>query len=341
MKYFFILTLCIVILTGCEIPELVRFRDYQQSEVITHILNTEEQEQVERRKLDGARVALDHTIYPVAVIVENSADAWPLSGIDDAQIVIEALAESFIPRLLALYSSNTEVPEIGPVRSVRPYFVDFAEPYSAAFMHVGGSPQGLSRVKSGEVVDIDEFRYGGVYFWRDYSRYAPHNVYTSSDLMNEVRADFELNSVPEYKMWEYKDDKPLDERPESVRDIEVNFTTQTYKARWVYDREHNEYVRYQNNSVFTTREGDQIRAKNIIVQVNDTSVIDAIGRKDIDTIGSGDAWIFRDGEVVIGMWEKADSGTRVTYTDSEGNAVALNGGTTWIEVIPNESMLVY
>lgn len=336
------LVLASFVLSSCDLNNFVRFRDFEEPEVITHIFDIPGAITLQR-SVDGAPVEKEEeqNILPAAIIIENAADSWPLSGVDDAQIVYEALAESFIPRLLAIYATHEEVEKIGPVRSARPYFVDWAEGYQGLFMHVGGSDEGIRRAKFGEVVDIDEFRYGGTYYWRSNGRLAPHNVYTSTDLISDIINDKDLDEVPEYRMWSYTDETPLDARPEEVEDVVVNFTTETYKARWKYDRETNEYVRYQNERVFLTLEGDEIRAKNIIVSLNQTSVIDAIGRKEIVTVGDGDAWIFRNGEAIEGSWEKEDEDEREIYLDSEGNEVELVGGTTWIEVIPNANMLEY
>jgi hypothetical protein len=53
---------------------------------------------------------------PVAVMINNHIDARPLSGLNSADIVIEASVESGITRLMAIYWS-TAPEKVGPIRS--------------------------------------------------------------------------------------------------------------------------------------------------------------------------------------------------------------------------------
>lgn len=304
----------------------------------------QQEEQTEyRRRIDGMRISADtENRYPVAIMIENSSDAWPLSGIDKANVVYETLAEGYIPRLLAVFAGTDDVPQIGPVRSARPYFIDWAEPYRAAYMHVGGSPAALTELRrSDRVLDIDQF-YRDEYFWRSTKRYAPHNVYTSSTLLEKLRVDRSLNAAAEYPQYRYTEAEPaLDQRPSSVNDVVVNFTTQTYQARWKYDRDYNAYTRYQKESLATTENAGVIRAKNVVVMATDMKVLDAAGRRDVRTTGEGKAWIFRDGAAITATWKRQTTKDLVRLFDDAGEEIALNPGTTWFEVIPNAAMLVY
>lgn len=112
------------------------------------------------------------------IMIENSPDARPQSGIKQAGIVYEAVAEGGITRFLALYQ-EAKPGLIGPVRSVRMYYVDWVAPYNASVAHIGGSAAALAEVRNGSYRDIDQF-FNAPYYWRATDRYAPHNVYTLS-----------------------------------------------------------------------------------------------------------------------------------------------------------------
>lgn len=87
-----------------------------------------------------------------AIMLENSPDARPQSGLKDAEVVYEAVAEGGITRFLALYQQKQ--PEtIGPVRSIRMYYVDWLTPYNASVAHVGGSAAALQLVRNGGYPD--------------------------------------------------------------------------------------------------------------------------------------------------------------------------------------------
>ena len=139
------------------------------------------------RLLDGRLVHRQRAnLKPVAMVIENHAEARPLAGLDQASIVYEIVVEGDITRFLAIFDGDFSVKKIGPVRSIRPFFIDLAEEWGAVLLHSGGSPDGLTQVKTSSVFDINEISSDGIYFWRDANRTPPHNLYTSSALVNRA-----------------------------------------------------------------------------------------------------------------------------------------------------------
>jgi hypothetical protein len=334
-----VIVIVVVSISGCA---LVKILNYKVSEPNFNKPQELSAEVIIRRKLDGAEVKTEAeaNLYPVAIMVENAADSWPATGLDKANLVFEAITEGSIPRFVAFYASDDEIKKIGPVRSARPYYLDWAEPLEPLYMHVGGAPEALKKIRSGkfDLIDLDQF-FWDEFYWRDKWRYAPHNVYTSSELIKEALAEKELTTPPDYPTWKYKKDVELEKRPELVNDIKVNFATQYYKVRWQYNREENNYIRYQNGDIHKMSDGEWIIAKNVIVQVNDMKVIDEIGRKNITTLGEGKAWVYRDGDKIEATWKKATINDGLKYYDQDGKEIEFNGGTTWVEVIPTADYL--
>lgn len=333
----------ILILAGCTLVRILNYKINTPDNLFNLNINKTGQEvNTLRRKIDGKIVEAQEKVnlYPVAIMVENNLEAWPLSGLDKANLVIEAPTESSIPRFLAFYANNEEIEKIGPVRSARLYYLDWAEPYQPLYMHVGGSPEALQLIKKYDLVNLDQY-FNDRYFWRDNWRYAPHNVYTSSEKIQNALTDKELSAPFNFQTWKYKDDLELEKRPEQVSDIIINYTKDYYQAKWIYNREENNYLRYQNGEIEKMTDGAKIYAKNVIIEVHRMVVLDDIGRKKITTIGEGKAWIFRDGQMITGKWQKNDTGEITKYLDDKGNEIELNGGTTWIEIVPNEDILRY
>jgi hypothetical protein len=280
------------------------------------------------------------------VMIENMVEAWPLSGVDQAFLVIEAPVEAAIPRFLAFYYQDQEVDKIGPVRSARPYYLDWAQGLEAMYVHVGGSPAALTEISEQNMFDLNEF-YRGWYFWRSSSRSAPHNVYTSSDLLidaYEEESAWRTMSDLEYGLWDYKVDLPKSERPESHM-VSMNFSPyygDLYSAGWEYDPETNEYLRYQSGYEMSMLDGADIKASNIAVVETDIVVIDEIGRRQIITIGEGDALVFQDGETIEAIWSKDSEQDRLRfYNKNTSEEILWNAGVTWIEVLGSlESVVV-
>lgn len=270
-----------------------------------------------------------------AVMVENSAEAWPLSGIAAARLVIEAPVEGSIPRLSAYFDdTQTEVKQIGPVRSVRPYYLDYAQGFEAMLAHVGGSPEALAAINRVGAVSLNEF-FWGRFFWRSLARYAPHNVYTSVGLLDQGFAarGFEDTEMPSFT---YMDFEPATDQRSAEQTITVPFSSlaSDYNAVWTYQPASNTYARFQGTHAAADADGETVQAKNVIVLYTKISVIDDEGRRSVKTTGEGEATLFRDGQAFDIRWSKTSSAAPLRFLTDDENDVALQPGQTWIEILP-------
>lgn len=342
MKKIFLISLGLVFFTALSSCTLVRILNYKIPEPNFNKPEVVMEENIIRRKIDGQEVKNQEiaNLYPVAIMVENAADSWPQTGLEKANLVWEAITEGSIPRLVAIYANDEEIEKIGPVRSARPYYLDWVEPYQPLYMHVGGSPEALKKIRSSEynLIDLDQF-FNWEYYWRDKWRYAPHNVYTSSELIKQALTDKNLTEPVDYQSWKYKKDLEFDKRPEQVNNIKINFADRYYNIEWQYNRDENNYIRYQDGEIHKMSDGQWIKTRNIIVQIGSMAVLDSVGRKRIDTLGEDNAWIYRDGEKIDAIWKKDTIKDVLKYFDNNGNEIEFNGGTTWVEVIPNQDYL--
>jgi hypothetical protein len=265
-------------------------------------------------------------------MVENSADAWPLSGVEDAFLAIEAPAEADIPRFIAFYSDDQgEVKKIGPVRSARRYYLDWAAEFSALYAHVGGSPEALEALPSlSTITNFDEF-YNGSFFWRAADRYAPHNTYTSTDLLTRGAEAKQLEPAM-VAPWLFEQAVPVGN--EAAR-LDVDWTNgTTYDFSWRM-REDGQYVRYRGEAPVLSADGDQYVVANVIALETDIDVVDAVGRKEVRTLGEGDAIVLIAGDSFSVRWKKESAAARLRfYRADTGEELRLAPGKTWIGVIP-------
>ncbi|MEJ6952023.1 DUF3048 domain-containing protein [Natronospora cellulosivora (SeqCode)] len=271
------------------------------------------------------------------VIIENAPRARPQSGLHEAAIIYELLAEGGITRFLALYWD--EIPdEIGPVRSARPYKVDIANDYNALLLHAGGSPQALEMLASGEVDNIDQIHNGGRYFWRSSHRRAPHNLYTGRVRINDYLD--KLLGQKYQDRFDFQRVSFITKEDEYADYIKINYwggTTVVFK----YDDVNNNYLRYYGPLEIPHKSDNiQLQANNIIIQYVRTRQIDDIGRLEMDLNDRGKALFFRDGIVVEGFWEKTEY-TWTSFYDNTGQELSLNPGQTWIIVVPTVTQVDY
>lgn len=288
-----------------------------------------------RRAIDGMATEAGKEYPPLAaVMVENMEEAQPIVGLDRASVVFESVMEANITRFLAFFvlgaSDSAGKGVIGPVRSARPYFLDWAREFDALYAHVGSSPEADGLIKRGAVRDLDQW-FQSQYFWRDTARPRPHNVYTSLDLLTKA-ADKKEMTETKIEGWQFKNDAEEGERGE-VRRINVGYT-EPYRVVWNYDLGRNVYRREQWGGVHRMADGAGVYPKNVAVAWLPMKVLDEVGRKWFGTIGEGEAVVFRDGEALRGVWKKNSREDRMRFFSEKGEEIVFNAGQTWIEIVP-------
>ena len=308
----------------------------------THILGTIlDRKDMRARLLDGVYMAEGETEkYPAAIMIDNMFEAWPQSGISEAGLVFEAPVEGGITRFMTVYSTDKVVEKIGPVRSSRPYFIDWAMEFSALYGHFGGSPAALDIIASDPKINKLNMDSSAEYFWRSKDRFAPHNAYTSSANLDKAR-DKKLDSQDlNFSPWKFKDEADETDRGDS-KTISVTFSySDTYNVKWLYDKAQNIYVRQVKGETVKDAEGDLIAPKNIAVIETDITVIDSVSRREIETLGTGDALIFQDGKKIEATWEKKDMWSRLRFYDKSGKEIEFVRGMTWVEVVDGADKVV-
>jgi Protein of unknown function (DUF3048) N-terminal domain/Protein of unknown function (DUF3048) C-terminal domain len=292
--------------------------------------------------LTGLQIEPALAARPVtAVMIENSPNARPQSGLQDAGIVFEAIAEGGITRFIALYQ-DSRPQYIGPVRSLRPYYIDFSVPFDAAIAHVGGSPEALAQIRAGGK-DLDQFFNSGAY-WRQPTRYAPHNVYTSFDRLDALNQSkgYTASAV---KSWPRKAEKPA--KVVSAKSIDINISSALYNSHYDYDPATNSYGRSQGGAghISTTSPedgvGQQLRPKVVIAIVMSYGIQADGKHSEYGVNGSGNVYIFQDGEVITGTWAKADRSGQFIFKDAAGVDVKLAAGQTWVTVVSDAGKVIY
>ena len=173
---------------------------------------------------------------------------------------------------------------------------------------------------------------------RDKNRYAPHNTYTSSKLWKKAFEDYSTDNYKiDFDAWRFDDKDQCEEN--CAENIEINYGSYAYNITWKFDSKKGQYVRYQSGSKHRDLGGDQIVADTIIIQKVNSKVVDSEGRLNIDTTGSGEAIIFRDGYKIDARWEKLDIESRTKWFDEDGNEIGLKPGKIWMEIVDQNTKL--
>lgn len=292
------------------------------------------------RYLDGVLDApAAANVAPWAVMIDNQLDARPQSGLSAANVVIESPVEGGITRLMALFAPTSTLPEIGPVRSARPYFVEWANSWNASYFHVGGSPEALDLIKTlgTRFKGLSEIANGWA-FWRSSARSAPHDVMTNGERMQMLidRKGFASSTMP--IAWHFLEGANS-ATTSTVRQGDVTRAViaygGSYSVTWRFEKERNIYTRYVSGRAVKDALGSVIEADNIIVIKTDAQVLDEKGRLRLRTTGSGDAIAYRDGNKYSLRWRRSP-GEIMRFEAEGGSEFLLRSGKTWVQVTTDD-----
>jgi hypothetical protein len=278
--------------------------------------------------------------HPIAVMIDDQADARPQSGFNAASIVWHAPAESGIPRYMLIFQE--QIPkDIGPVRSARQYYIEWAAEWNSLYVHAGGSPQAITTLYAkgnGQwVYNADEFRWGGRYLWRTTDRFAPHNVYTDGKHLRQLARRLGAKDEPMDAAWTFGPDKAAELRPDGgVIKVSYPYELITYR----YDAATNTYPRYIDGSKrpqVDRADGEVVAPKNVVIL---RMVFGALNdghpdkhRLEAQNIGRGEAWISTGGVTVKGQWRKKSATAPTRLFGPDGEPITLTAGQTFVQVI--------
>ena len=303
-------------------------------------------------------------------MIENHQESRPQSGLSSADVVYEAVAEGGITRFMAVFYCGTAIGEIqlGPVRSARTYFLDFASEYGdfPLYVHVGGANTPGPANALGQVADygwvnkgndLNQFSIGFPVFWRDYERLdhpvaTEHTMYSTTQKLWGIASERDLKSTDKegakwdsnFEAWEFKDGDPSGESVSPSFSFWGGYSD--YDVSWEYDNQENNYKRANGGKPhMDLNNNEQIKASTVVLVFMRESRANDGYQGNLHLLyknkGSGDALIFQDGQVIQGTWNKTERESRMIFEDKDGKEVKLNRGPIWIEILPTGATVDY
>lgn len=296
-----------------------------------------EKKETEVQQEEKKEKYLGNNDRPVAVMIDNDGKySWPHSGLEDAYVIYEMYVEGGATRLMALFKgTNTE--KIGPVRSARHYYFDFAFEHNAMYTAFGWSPKAgaeLPKIGLDYINGIKGSDNG--YFWRE-EKYKGdyHSVYTSMEKLKKGASDKGYNMTTEEKFMEYNDEFTPISNDVNATKIRLPYSG-SYYVTYEYMPETKTYKRTMNGStVHQSRDGVLYAPQNIIIQrAKNYNLGDGSERQHIETVGNGDGIYITGGNAIDIKWKKNSQKEKTVYTDLEGREIKLNPALTFINIVP-------
>lgn len=272
----------------------------------------------------------------LAVKVENLSVARPQAGLAGADVIYEEPVEGGITRFVAIFQCNN-AGRVGPVRSGRlvdpDILVQYGEPL---FAYSGAASQVINAIgRTGVIQDLGFDEASGLYE-EDPNRAAPHHLFVST---KEVYREGRKGTVPE-PVFEFSEEEPGKPGSKKAKVVHLNFSPDA-DVFWEYKRKAEVWERSHGTTPHTLEDGSRVEAANIIVQIvklEDSGIIDAAGNPspEVDSIGSGKAFVFRNGRVISGRWERRSKDEVTQYVTKDGDVIPLAPGVTWVELFPSD-----
>ena len=289
----------------------------------------------------------DSNKRPIAVMIDNNVGYSSQVGLQDAFVTYEAIVEGGLTRMMAIFK-DTNTSLIGPVRSSRHYFLDYALEYDSLYAHYGWSTFAENDIKSLRVNNINGLYVDSAY-WRDRKIAAPHNVFTNIETLYKSAENLGYQTTTDE--WEAlpitSDNVDLTKiKNKTCTDtdcdtglVQANKVTIPYSnsqtRSYAYDSERKVYLRYMNHNAHIDRDSkEQYHYKNIIIIKVKNKTLDSYGRQDLDTTGTKEAYYITNGYAIPITAKKDSRSGKTIYNYMDGSEVRLNDGNTFIQIEP-------
>jgi len=261
----------------------------------------------------------------LTIKIDNTPEAMPQYGVNEADVVYEEIVEGGITRLAAIF--NSEVPKVvGPVRSVRRTDRELVFPIGGIFAFSGGAEYAVRSIETAPVKLYDESNSGAAMF-RDPSREVPHNLFANAQLL----MDKDGKPRPPPPLFTYLSSDEQFRGPK-VKSFVVNFAS-GYEASYAWDTKTKSWDRSLFGKPDVTASGVRLSPTNVIVMtvnyVGGVGVIDSYAQ----LIGSGNAEVFSHGRVEHGTWARPNLRHPTVFKNSQGKIINLTPGQTWVELL--------
>jgi hypothetical protein len=278
--------------------------------------------------------------HPMAAMIDDHPDARPQAGFNAADVVWQAPAEGGIPRYMMVFQSRLPA-SLGPIRSARQYFIEWAAELHAMYVHLGGSGQAQATLAArghGQLVhNADGLRFDGSDMYRVKFRIAPHNVYSDDRHLLAMARAVGAKDGPVTPIWSFVAPLPAEARPVGTT-ITVSYPTETITYR--YDTVSNTYRRYIGRSKtqqVDAGDNQPVAPTNVVIlrmrfgPLNDGHP--EKHRLEAADVGTGEAIISSNGKTVHGTWKKTAANAPTLLFGPDGSPFSLTAGQTFVQVL--------
>lgn len=294
--------------------------------------------------------ALRKDQLPIAVMLDNTANANPHAGLMFADVVYEAFVEGGITRLMAVYWRQ-DATRILPIRSARTPFVNWVAELGAMYAHAGGAvtdneADAIGQIFELGIKDLNAFSpVSSNYYYRDQTRSGPYDLATSTAYLREAASQLGFSGAPVATAWSFREPGTPLPPGAPAAGIEVDFSGRLYAwqyIQWKWDPVARRYLRFQFGGPQVDADtGRQLGFATVIVMRVPSHVVDEPGHVLLDQVGKGPATVFTGGQAYEGSWKKDSRTGQTVFLTPRGEAMVFERGPVFLEAIGEQSTFEY
>ena len=263
----------------------------------------------------------------LVVKIDNVPRARPQTAINDADIVYVELVEGGVTRYAAVFHSENPG-TVGPVRSMRTTDINLLRPLNEPlFANSGANQITTAAVNASQLVNIGAATGAGGAYFRNGGRPAPHNLFSTTQALRSAGGN--RGGVPPVVFAPRRPGTDLPNAAAASNGFRVNYPNTSV----LYDWNGTGWARTQDGAATVDTAGVRTAPETVIVQFTPygPSRADA-NSPEAQVVGTGDAWIFTEGQLIRGTWSKSRPLAVTQYRDANGDLIELLPGRIWVEL---------
>lgn len=273
----------------------------------------------------------------LAVKIDDTQQAHPQIGIEDADIVYIEQVEGGLTRLAAIFSSR--IPSrIGPIRSARISDIELLEQFGrVAFAYSGAQKKMRPIIDNANLEDLGAQNHSSTIYTTDVTRIQPYAMVLRADLLMQLVADKGLSISTSKSMgWDFG---ALPDGGRDISSVRMSWPASFYDAHW--SQQENRWLFDHSGKVDVTESGKQLGAKTLVIQL--VSITDSIFRDKVGgvtpfsaTVGEGLGYILRNGKVFKAQWSRPTAASGTTWRMLSGEKIPFETGQIWVALTDKE-----
>ena len=273
----------------------------------------------------------------LVVKIDDTTQAHPQIGLEDADIVYIEQVEGGLTRLAAVFSSV--IPErVGPVRSARISDIEILSQFGrVAFAYSGAQRKLLPVIAAANLQDLGAQRQSPTIYTTDPERIQPYAMVLRADLLLQLIQEkgFAIDSAKDIGFVFGS----LPEGGSETEKVVMNWPAATYSATW--SKGDSRWLLSHNNSINYADSGLVLGPTTLVIQmvsITPSEYKDKVGGVTpfSQTVGTGKAYVLRDGQRFTTTWNRPSPESGTTFTFADGTIMNFDPGQVWIALTDRE-----